>query len=81
MIFAVSSDAEASGLDCRKTQSDGFSKRGGVYVWDPILVTNPPIREVQALTRDISVREWGVVGSEPKVNRSRHGRSWLATRQ
>ena len=46
MIFTVPSYTKAPRLDCRETQSDGFTKGGGVDVWNTILVADSTIREV-----------------------------------
>ena len=69
VVFAVSSDAEAPGFDSRKTESDGLAQRGGVNVWDAILVTNAPIRKVQALPWHIPVGVGSVIGREPECGR------------
>lgn len=65
MIFTVPSDAQASSLDCRETQSDGFPKGCGVDVRDPILIADTSVGEVETLTRDIAIRIGCIVCGEP----------------
>ena len=69
VIFAVPPDPKTPGFDCRETESDGLAQRGGVNVWDAILVTNAPIRKVQALPWHIPVGVGSVIGREPECGR------------
>lgn len=66
MIFAISSNTQAPGLDSGEAQSDGLAQCGGINVWDPVLVTDTTIGEVEPLARHITVGIWGVIGGEPR---------------
>jgi len=65
VIFTVPSDAQAPGLDSRKTKSNGFAQSGGIDVGYPILVANPSVREIESLSRDIAIGVGGVVRRKP----------------
>ena len=65
MIFAVPSYAQAPRFDRGKTEPDGLAQGGSVDVRDSILITNSPVREIQSLTGDISIRIRGIVGRQP----------------
>jgi hypothetical protein len=62
MIFAVPSYAQAPCFDRGKAEPDGLAQRGSVDVRDTILITNSPVREIQPLTGDISIRIRGIIG-------------------
>jgi hypothetical protein len=61
VVFTVPPDAQAPGLDSRKTQSNGFAQSGGIDVGYSILVANPPVREIEPLPWDIAIGVGGVV--------------------
>ena len=61
MIFAVPADAQTARLNRGKAQSNRLAQCCGVDVRDPILITHTPVREVQPLTRDISVWIRGII--------------------
>lgn len=65
MIFAVPSYTQAPCFDRGKAEPDGLAQRGGVDVRDSILITNSPVRKIQSLTGDISIRIRGIVGRQP----------------
>lgn len=65
VIFTVPSDAQAPGLDSRKTKSNGFAQSGGIDVGYPILVANPSVREIEPLPWNIAIGVGSVVRSQP----------------
>ena len=66
MIFTVSPDTEAPGLDGGKAESDGFTQGGCVDMRDTVLVADSAVREVQPLPGDIPIWVGGIVCVEPK---------------
>jgi len=66
VVFAVPSDAQAPCFYRGEAEPDCFAKCGGIDVRNPVLITNPTIRKVQALSGYIAVGVWSVVGSEPE---------------
>jgi hypothetical protein len=66
MIFAVPSDAQAPCFYRGEAEPDCLAECGGIDVGNPVLITNPTIRKVQALSGYIAVGVWCVVGREPK---------------
>ena len=65
MVFTVPPNAQAPGLDCRKTKSNGFAQSGGIDVGYSILVANPSVREIEPLSWDVAIGVRGVVRSKP----------------
>ena len=65
MIFTVPPNAQAPGLDCRKTQSNGFAQGGGIDVGYSILVANPSVREIESLPWNVTVGVGGIVRGKP----------------
>jgi len=73
VIFTVPSDAQAPGLDSRKTKSNGFAQSGGIDVGYTILVANPSVREIEPLPWDIAIGVGGVVRSKPVKRTTKKG--------
>jgi hypothetical protein len=65
MIFAIPPNAQAPSFDCGKTQPDGLSQSCSVNMGNPVLVTDPSIRKIEPLPRDIPVRIGCIVSGEP----------------
>jgi len=65
MIFAVPSNAQAPSFDGGKTKPDGFSQSCGVNMRNPVLVTDPSIRKIEPLPRDIPVRIGCIISGKP----------------
>jgi hypothetical protein len=65
VIFTVSPDAQAPGLDSWKTKSNGFAQSGGIDVRYSVLVANPSVREIEPLPRDIAIGVRGIVRRKP----------------
>jgi len=65
MIFAVPSHTQSASLDSWEAESNSLAQGGSINVWDPILVTNTAVREVEPLTRNIAIRVGGIVCSQP----------------
>ena len=55
MILAVTTNAQATGLDGGKTQPDRLSQSCSIDMGDLILFADPAIRKVEALTRYIAI--------------------------
>ena len=62
MIFAVTPYAQTSSFDSRKAKAYGLAQCRSIDMGDPVLVTDSPIRKVETLTGNISVRVRGIVG-------------------
>jgi hypothetical protein len=71
MIFAVPPHTEPSRFDVRETETNGFAQSCGVDVWDPVLVTDPPVGEVEALPGHISFWVLNIVCRQPAGERGR----------
>jgi hypothetical protein len=71
VIFTVPSDAQAPGLDSRKTKSNGFAQSGGIDVGYSILVANPSVREIEPLPWNIAIGVRGVIRSEPVKSKTK----------
>ena len=71
MIFAIPSDAQASSFDGWETKTDGFPQSCRVNVGYAVLVADPSIRKIEALTRYVSIRIRCVICSEPRARLNR----------
>lgn len=69
MVFTIPSNPEASSFNCREAESDGFAERGRVDVRDSVLVANPSVREVKALSGNVPIGVRSVVSDKPAENK------------
>jgi len=74
VIFTVPPNAQAPGLDSRKTQSNGFAQGRGIDVGYSILVANPSVREIEPLPWDVTIGVRGVVRGEPVKKKTKKKR-------
>lgn len=70
VVLAVPSYAESACLDVGEAETNGFAERRSVDVWDPVLVTNPPVGEVEALPGHVTLWILHVVCAQPILFRS-----------
>ena len=65
VIFTISPYAKASSFDSGKAEPDSLPKSGCVDMGNPVLVTDPPIREIESLSGHIPVWIRSVVRGQP----------------
>ena len=67
MILAVPTNTQSPSFDCGETQPDGFPESGRVDVRDTVLIANSSVGEVQALSGNVPIGIWSIVGGQPVI--------------
>lgn len=85
MIFTIPSDTQASSFNSRETKANGLAQRSSINMRNAVLVADPAVGKVKALSWDIAIRIWSIICSQPmnakkrgqilSVRRSKHGGS------
>lgn len=65
MILAIAPNTQSTCFDCGKTQPYGLTQSCRIDVWDLILLTNPAVGEIEALSRHIAIGICRIIGAKP----------------